>query len=360
MGACTSKITGRPAGKYNEMPAQSEKSTKSTDRLPVKILLLGASGSGKTTIFKQMRLVHHMPFSRQEIESYRQLIYLNVTDGLQSGISRMNTTGFFVSEENRELLRVVENCDRDLKDDQPFPSEYHHFIEWLWRDPNVQAVYRNGNEAGIPENLSYYSQNLDRLFDPHFQPNNQDILHAHVLSTGITETTFPLQTRHDLVLVDVGGSKSERRKWRYCAEGASAVLFVVNLAGYNQFMREDEDTNQMEDALALWEKTCRDPSLANTVLILLLNKCDLFEEKIAYADIKNFFPDYKGPSGDPEAGRKYFRNKFRDISREIFAAQKRNFHCHYTTATNTMNIRLVMASVQGTIFPSTTVTCFRS
>ncbi len=116
-----------------------------------KILLLGSSGSGKTTIFKQMRLVHYGPFTRQETESYRQLIYLNITDGLHAGISRMNTSGFSVTEENRELLRTVAEHGHDLKDDEPFLTEYRHPIEWLWKDPNVQAMYANGNQAGLPE-----------------------------------------------------------------------------------------------------------------------------------------------------------------------------------------------------------------
>lgn len=53
------------------------------------------------------------------------------------------------------------------------------------------------------------------------------------------------------MLVDVGGSRSERRKWRRCAEGASAVIFVVNLAGYNQSLREDEDIVSLATVPAL-------------------------------------------------------------------------------------------------------------
>ncbi|KAI0694091.1 guanine nucleotide binding protein, alpha subunit [Cerioporus squamosus] len=345
MGACVS-TSDRP-GKNNEVLPGQKKNTKAAARRPVKILLLGSSGSGKTTIFKQMRLVHHVPFTQQEIESYRQLIYLNITDGLQSGIGRMNFSGFSVTEENRKLLSTVADSVHDLKDDERFPVEYRHPIEWLWKDPNVQAMYSNGNEAGIPENVSYFCQNLGRLFERRFHPSNQDILHAHVRTTGITETTFPLQRGRDLLITDVGGSKSERRKWKHCADGVNAVIFMVNLAGYNQSLREDEDRNQMEDALDLWEQTCRAPWLADTVFILLLNKADLFEEKIAHSDIKNFFPDYKGPVGNADAGRRFFMDRFQAIAREAFATQNWSLHCHFTIAINTMSIRLVMASVRN-------------
>ncbi|RDX42400.1 heterotrimeric G protein alpha subunit 4 [Lentinus brumalis] len=357
MGACASSIN-RPR-KYSEVLSESEqeKTIQAADRRPVKILLLGSSGSGKTTIFKQMRLVHYGPFTRQETEAYRQLIYLNITDGLHAGISRMNTSGFSVTEENRELLRTVAEHGHDLKDDEPFLTEYRHPIEWLWKDPNVQAMYANGNQAGLPENLSYFCQNLDRLFNRRFVPSNQDILHAHVRSTGIAKACFSLQPGRDLLLVDIGGSRSERRKWRHCADGANAVVFMVNLAGYNQSLREDEDTNQMEDALDLWEQTCRAPWFKDAVFILLLNQNDVFEEKIMRSNIKDFFPDYKGPAGNADAGRRYFKDRFRTIAREAFTAQNRQFYCHFTTATNTMNIRLAMAAVQGTVLATCEQPC---
>ena len=102
-------------------------------------------------MFKQMRLVHHVPFTRDEIESYRQLIWLNITDGLRRALRRMHSSGSFVSDENRELYHGLNERSDDLKDDERFPQEYRHPIEWLWTDPNVQAVYRSGNELGLPD-----------------------------------------------------------------------------------------------------------------------------------------------------------------------------------------------------------------
>ncbi len=37
----------------------------------VKLLLLGAGASGKSTVLKQMRLIHDKPFTEDEIEDYR-------------------------------------------------------------------------------------------------------------------------------------------------------------------------------------------------------------------------------------------------------------------------------------------------
>jgi guanine nucleotide-binding protein subunit alpha len=40
-------------------------------------------------------------------------------------------------------------------------------------------------------------------------------------------------------LVDVGGQRSERRKWIYCFADVSSVLFVVALNEYDQVLSED-------------------------------------------------------------------------------------------------------------------------
>ena len=37
----------------------------------VKLLLLGAGASGKSTVLKQMRLIHDKPFADDEVEDYR-------------------------------------------------------------------------------------------------------------------------------------------------------------------------------------------------------------------------------------------------------------------------------------------------
>ena len=41
-------------------------------------------------------------------------------------------------------------------------------------------------------------------------------------------------------MVDVGGQRSERRKWIHCFEGVAAIIFVVALNAYDQMLSEDE------------------------------------------------------------------------------------------------------------------------
>jgi len=45
-----------------------------------------------------------------------------------------------------------------------------------------------------------------------------------------------------LRMLDVGGQRTERRKWIGCFEDVRAVLFVVALSGYDMTLVEDPST----------------------------------------------------------------------------------------------------------------------
>lgn len=49
---------------------------------------------------------------------------------------------------------------------------------------------------------------------------------------------------HKFSVVDVGGQRSERRKWIHCFDDVKAIIFVVALSGYNQVLFEDNSVNR--------------------------------------------------------------------------------------------------------------------
>ena len=45
-------------------------------------------------------------------------------------------------------------------------------------------------------------------------------------------------------MYDVGGQRSERKKWIHCFEGVTAVIFCAALSGYDTVLAEDEEDSQ--------------------------------------------------------------------------------------------------------------------
>jgi len=153
-------------------------------------------------------------------------------------------------------------------------------------------------------------------------------------------------------MVDVGGQKSERRKWIHCFQDVTSILFLVSLSGYDQCLVEDRDANQMQDAMTIWDSICHSQWFKQTSIILFLNKDDLFQKKIKTSDIKNFFPDFDGEAGNAIAGRDYFKKRFGRLAQKAGRAKEREIYIHITTATDTELLRVIMAAVEDIVLRS--------
>ncbi|KAK9767580.1 hypothetical protein K7432_002515 [Basidiobolus ranarum] len=207
----------------------------------VKILLLGAGESGKSTILKQMRLIHNRGFTDLERESYRIVIFRNTTQSIRDLLYGMEVLG--ISLNNQDNIKYVSLFDDipDLNHGDPYPKEYLQAVTAIWQDEGTQICYQKSNLYQLDDNAIYFFESLDRLSELNYKPTDQDILYTRIKTTGITETVFdmdPLTYR----MVDVGGQRSERKKWIHCFEDVTALLFLVAISGYDQTLTEDRDT----------------------------------------------------------------------------------------------------------------------
>ena len=83
-------------------------------------------------------------------------------------------------------------------------------------------------------------------------------------------------------------------------------------------------------------------------VILFLNKRDLFEEKVLYVDISEFFPEYTGPTQDAEQGKYFFKSLYMDIHEEqmLSRTKEKPLFIHFTCATDTNNISIVFEDIK--------------
>ncbi|KAG9243725.1 guanine nucleotide binding protein, alpha subunit [Calycina marina] len=313
----------------------------------VKLLLLGAGESGKSTILKQMKLIYTKDgFTKNEKEEWRVIIFNNVLDGLRMAISAMEEYDIsFENESAAEAHVALVQQEKDLRPNEAVPSAYLKAFKELWKDVGIQKVVEKGNEFALHDNLDYFFIDLDRIFSKDFVPTDQDVLRARLRTTGITETNFDLGSLQ-YRMFDVGGQRSERKKWIHCFENVNALLFLVAISGYDQCLAEDKDGNQMQEALMLWESIANSHWFKNSALILFLNKMDLFKAKIATSPITKFgFSDFQGDTSSWQQTSKYFMDKFIALNR----TPSREVYGHFTNATDTDLLKVTMSSVQDMI-----------
>jgi guanine nucleotide-binding protein G(i) subunit alpha len=81
-------------------------------------------------------------------------------------------------------------------------------------------------------NVSFFEE-IRRIGAAEYIPTDEDIVRARVKTTGITEVKFNVR---DLVyrVFDVGGQRSERKKWIHCFEGVQCLIFIVAISEYDQ------------------------------------------------------------------------------------------------------------------------------
>ncbi|ROI74412.1 Guanine nucleotide-binding protein subunit alpha-14 [Anabarilius grahami] len=217
-------------------------------------------------------------------------------------------------------------------------------IRSLWNDTGIQECYDRRREYQLTDSAKYYLSDLDRISDAAYVPTEQDILRVRVPTTGIIEYPFDLENVI-FRMVDVGGQRSERRKWIHCFENVTSIIFLVALSEYDQVLAECDNENRMEESKALFKTIITYPWFQQSSVILFLNKTDILKEKIVYSHVATYFPEFTGPKKDPKAAQEFILKMYQEQNED----KDKTIYSHFTCATDTENIRLIFAAVKDTI-----------
>lgn len=209
----------------------------------------------KSTVLKQMKLIHNGGYNDQERDSYKEIIYSNTVQSMRCDFSNESLDSVLILL-SRAILEALPHLDLQLApqndarkttvfalpgqiEGEVLPYDVVDAVRNLWRDPAVKEAVRRSREFQLNDSAVYYFNAIDRMAQPRYLPTDQDILRSRVKTTGITETTFKVG---ELIykLFDVGGQRSERKKWIHCFENVTALVFLVSLSEYDQMLYEDE------------------------------------------------------------------------------------------------------------------------
>uniref|UniRef100_A0A8C6CHA0 Guanine nucleotide-binding protein subunit alpha n=1 Tax=Moschus moschiferus TaxID=68415 RepID=A0A8C6CHA0_MOSMO len=328
---------------------------KKRDRGELKLLLLGPGESGKSTFIKQMRIIHGAGYSEEDRKNFRPLVYQNIFISMRTMIEAMERLQIpFSWPESKHHASVI--MSQDPYKVTKFEKRYAVAMQWLWEDAGIRACYERRREFHLLDSAVYYLSNLDRITEEGYIPTSQDVLRSRMPTTGINEYCFSVQ-KTNLRIVDVGGQKSERKKWIHCFENVIALIYLASLSEYDQCLEENSQENRMKESLALFGTILELPWFKSTSVILFLNKTDILEEKIPTSHLATYFPSFPGPTQDAEAAKKFIL----DMYTRMYAGcvdgadggrkgpRSRRLFSHYTCATDTQNIRKVFKDVRDSV-----------
>nr|CAD7202219.1 unnamed protein product [Timema douglasi] len=320
MGGCLTldREESKARRRSEEIDKQLEELAKQ-ERNVIKILLLGAGESGKSTLVKQMKIIHSDGFTKEELRSFRPTVMDNLLSSMKYVL-----TGMGLLRINLQSAKNKNHAYTVLASSSCFDKFFNilpgvaHALQALWQDRGVRLAVARGYDL---------FENMERIFNEKYIPSPTDVLRARVRTNGIIETHFKIN-EVIVSMFDVGGQRSQRRKWIYCFDDVKAVMFVVSLSGYDMTLVEDPNVNRLDESLNLFSQIVNNRFFREASFVLFLNKFDLFR------------PDY-----DVDRGALFIQHKFALRNRN----SSRALYPHFTTATDTSNIQVVFQAVMDTV-----------
>ena len=147
MAICFATPDEKEAARRSKLIDKQLQQEKRNLKQEIKILLLGAGESGKSTFIKQMRIIHGEDYSESDRLEFRPIIYHNILKGVK-----------ILVEARRRLQIPLENPKNDRYGQQVssyhregdlVDEDFHVYVEALsslQKDAGIQATIKRSNE----------------------------------------------------------------------------------------------------------------------------------------------------------------------------------------------------------------------
>ena len=197
----------------------------------------GAGESGKSTLFRQIKLIHCGKFSTAELETYSEIILNNTVQAMcaildamrkldipfqlpasqarargrpwqpaNAAVAAAATAGAGLTDgpagDGVEARRLATQANAEMLWDVPtpletpdLPTDVARAIEELWEDGGVRECYQRSNEFQLHDSAPYFFAAIQRLAVPNYLPTEEDVLRCRVKTTGISEMTYTVGDR---------------------------------------------------------------------------------------------------------------------------------------------------------------------
>jgi hypothetical protein len=227
-----------------------------------KLLVLGTGESGKSTIFKQMKILYAVP---DPPAKYIPVCRANLIGNAHAVKGGMEILGIeFATREGKVAAEAIRSVAAD-GNAECTPEMVQHMAA-MYADKGVDEAIERASEFQLNDSTRYFFERAADILSPKYEPTAQDALRARVRTTGIVQQNFQINQRK-YTMFDVGGQRNEcaapptdwldsaarhlcwsrpdgrlrcrrrRRKWIHCFDNVTACIFVTAISEFDQARR---------------------------------------------------------------------------------------------------------------------------
>lgn len=179
------------------------------------------------------QILHLNGFTKAELLTYKPVLHSNAIEIIQTLIHGCSELGIAIDPSHQDLFNRMEDLSNiETVVDPALATE----LRKVWNLPEIQECYNKRSDLQLPSSADYIMNNVERYAAADFIPTPEDVLRCRARTTGIHEIEFDYENLH-FRMVDVGGQRSERKKWAHCFEDVTAIIFVVAMDGYDMKVR---------------------------------------------------------------------------------------------------------------------------
>jgi hypothetical protein len=109
-----------------------------SNKQALKVLVLGTSASGKSTVAKQMKILHCQGFSSEELHNYKQILILNIFNGMKELVFQAEQFGIKILRKNKKVAAYFSNANPYT---ETLNSDTVDLAKQLWADKGTHLNY---------------------------------------------------------------------------------------------------------------------------------------------------------------------------------------------------------------------------
>jgi len=292
-----------------------------------------------------------VPWKEPEMQAFVKAIKSNYIRGMQDAIEGVKKLGLTLKPENETAAEEVIN----LRATAELTMELLSLLNGLYTDPAIKTVVERHTELLTVTHLNYFWDHIDRIIQPGYSPNDEDILRARVRTAGANSSIIFIVKRY-YEFFDVGGQKPERAKWEFVFSEnkfATVIYFVAaDEFDVDNYEDKDSDRTKMEVSRFIFSELVNSNVIhEHCPIVLFLNRTDLFEMRMndpeGFQAFRDTFPNYSGGQ-NMEKGLEYMRDLFLSVTEK-----KGNIKHHYTCALDKESLVVVWRTVKESVLNET-------